>query len=313
MNMIDNHFEAFTYIYAIIGICGIEFLSRQNYYGYGIDDAFVLGFLGTVCLAVGVNTESPTAAFATLAVAGFFCCVRYVHTISALVCLVGITGFFCCLVFDLKIIASLYLPFIGFLLAVVLFAIHEYLSKKDAFYFYKYALQVLLVFSLVLGYASVNYFVVRELSVALIGVVVDANHDIPFAPVFYFLTFAIPMAYLFFALRRKNREMLVVGLFALACSVLTIRYYYSLLPAETALILGGLVLFGLSWLLISKLRHKESGITFERDRHSDKNALLYAQAALINSQISVKPQAIETGDMPFGGGGFSGGGSEGSY
>lgn len=313
LTIIEGYFEWVTFLYAIVGLVGIEFLSKQNYFGYGLDDAFVLGFQSMLCLAIGINTESPTAAFLTMAIAGIFCCIRYVNTVSALLAVIGITGFFCCLVFDLKLFPELYLPFIGFLLAIVFYAIYYRLKKMPEMYFYQYALQVVQIFSLVLGYASINYFVVRELSVELMGIVVTPGHDIPFAAVFYALTFAVPVFYLVYALKQKSRELFVIGLLCLGCSVLTIRYYYSILPPETALMLCGLILFGAAYFCIKKLKHKESGITFERDRYSDKNTLLYAQALIVNSQISVKPTATDTGDMPFGGGGFSGGGGGGNF
>lgn len=311
--IMEHQFEIFTFVYAIIGWVGIEFLSRQNYYGYGLDDAFAIGLCTMAAMAFGINTESATVAFFVLGLVGVFCSIRYVHTVSMLLGLAGITGFFCCLVFDLEIIAALYLPFIGLGLAVVMYAIYRHFQNRLETYFYQYSLQVLQVFSLILGYASVNYLVVRELSVEMLHLVVDANHDIPFAIVFYLLTFALPIGYLFFGLKYKMRPLLILGLLTMACSILTIRYYYSILPAETALILAGILLFALAYICIRKLKGKESGITFERDRHSDKNSLMYAQVILANSQISVKPPVSDSGPMPFGGGGFSGGGSSESY
>ncbi len=311
--IMERQFEAFTFMYGIIGLVGIEFLSRQNYYGYGLDDAFTIVLCTMTAMAFGINTESPTVAFLVLGAMGVFCAIRYVHTVSMLLGLIGITGFFCCLVFDLEIIAALYLPFIGLGLAVAMYMVFRHFNSRSEAYFYQYGLQVLQVFSLILGYTSVNYFVVRELSVEMLHITVDAQHDIPFAAVFYLLTFAIPLLYIFFGLKYKMRALLILGMLTLGCSVLTIRYYYSILPAETALIVAGVLLFALAYACIRKLKGKESGITFERDRHSDKNSLMYAQVILANSQISVKPPVSDSGPMPFGGGGFSGGGSSETY
>lgn len=307
-----THFEWAIYWYALVGLVGSELLVRQNFFGHGLDDAFILGFVSMISAAVAVNLESATAIFITLAIVGLICCIRYVNTISALVCLVGITGFFCCLSFDLEIIPKLYVPFIGLVLAIEMYLFYHHMHAKPQLNFYKYAMQVVQAFSLVLGYASINYFVVRELSVELLNMNLAPEQDIPFAWIFYILTFALPIGYLWYSLRLKSKEMLWIGALALVCSVMTIRHYYSVLLPEVALILAGIILFAIAYLLIRKLRHKESGITFERDRYSDKNAMLYAQAILVNSQISVKPESISS-DMPFGGGGFSGGGAGESY
>jgi len=303
------HFEWAIYSYALVGLVGSELLTQNNYFGYGLDDAFVLGFLAMICIAIGVNTESFTAGFAAMAVFGVLCSLRYVNAISALIGLIGMTGFCCCLSFDLEIVPKFYLPFMGFFLAIVTYVFYHKMHDKREAYFYQYPMQIVQVFSLILGYASVNYFVVRELSVDLMNIVVTTDNDIPFAWIFYILTFAIPIVYLGYSLQVKSREMLLIGALALGCSIMTIRHYYSVMPPEIALILAGIILFVLAYFLIRKLRHKESGITFERDRHSDQNSLMYAQAIIVNSQISVNGVEDDSGEMPFGGGGFSGGGS----
>ena len=164
------------------------------------------------------------------------------------------------------------------------------------------------VFSLILGYLSVNYLVVRELSLALMGIEVAPNGDIPLAFLFYALTFAIPIGFLVFSLKQKSRPMLIIGILAFAFSVFSIKYYYSFIPVEIALILAGILLFGFAYICIVKLKHKESGVTFMRDRNTDANSLLYAQAIIVNSQINIGVSAPES-EMPFGGGGFSGGGA----
>ena len=56
------------------------------------------------------------------------------------------------------------------------------------------------------------------------------------------------------------------------------------------------------------MQHKTSGITFQPDRDANSNIILNAQALIINSQISTKP-VMDESKMPFGGGGFSGGGN----
>ena len=163
-----------------------------------------------------------------------------------------------------------------------------------------------------LGYAAVNYMVVRELSESLMGIVVTKGNDIPLAYLFYGLTFGIPLGYIYCALQKKDRTILTVGLLALGYSFFTIRFYYSLMPLETALLLAGVLLFAISFFSNKKLQHKTSGITFQPDRDANSNIILNAQALIINSQISTQP-VMDESKMPFGGGGFSGGGAGESF
>lgn len=303
----ENYYWA-VYVYALVGLGGSEILARQHFFRHGLDDAFVLSFVCTFAFTVGMNTQSPTLACIALFVAGAFAGARYLHTLSMVLALLGLFGFFCCLAFDLGVIPKGYVPLVGLLLAVVIYAVWYFLRANPKAYFYKHILRGMQVLGLVLGYVSVNYFAVRELSVALMDLALKPGDDIPFAWLFYLLTFALPMAYIWYGLRIKNKPMLWIGGAAFCASVLTIRYYYTMLLLEWALMLSGIFLFAIAYTLIKKLRHKESGITFERDRHSDKNTMLYAQAILVNSQINIAPVATDQG-MPFGGGGFSGGGS----
>ena len=306
--IMESSYKIMIFVYAIIGLGGSEFFSRKGYYGYGFDDAFIIGFPVTFACAVGVNLESILAGFITLALAGIFCCLRYVNTFAAFIALIGIAGIFATLVLDMGIIEKLYLSFVMFFLAIGIYLAQiKFNTLKDA-YLYKNALRVMQVFSLILGYLSVNYLVVRELSLALMGIEVAPNGDIPLAFLFYALTFAIPIGFLVFSLKQKSRAMLIIGILAFAFSVFSIKYYYSFIPVEIALILAGILLFGFAYICIVKLKHKESGLTFMRDRNTDANSLLYAQAIIVNSQINIGVSAPES-EMPFGGGGFSGGGA----
>jgi len=251
--------------------------------------------------------------FAVMFVMGFLSCIRYVNTLSALLSCVGLVGFFFTLITEFKVISSLYLPFVGLVLAAVIYYVFYSFSTNAKFFIYRNALQFTKIFSLVLAYASVNYMVVRELSESLMGIVVEKGNDIPLAFLFYGLTFLIPLTYIYYSLQKKDRTVLTIGLLTLGYSFFTIRYYYSLMPPEMALVLAGLLLFAISFFAIKKLQHKETGITFQPDRDSNSNLMLNAQALIINSQISTKAHVAPESKMPFGGGGFSGGGAGESF
>ncbi len=301
-------YEIFIFIFALIGLCGTEFLCSQQFHKHGIDDAFVMGFQALFCTAIGVVTEQSLAVFAVMAIFGLASCIRYVNTWSMLCCLVGISGFFAALVTDAHIIGTAFLPFLMFFLAVGFYRIYMVLYPSPKTGLYRNSVAVVKIFSFLLGYLSVNYLVVRELSQELLGVTISGNNDIPFAWLFYGLTFIIPAFYLYYSLRTKDRPMLYIGLLSFGFSVFTIRYYYSIMPLEIALILGGAILFGISWFCIGKLKHRETGITFEPDKFTSSEALAYAQAAIVNSHAHINVSQDQS-PMPFGGGGFSGGGA----
>lgn len=311
-NLISSNYEVLIYLYAIIGLVGSEVFARKSFFGHGLDDAFVLSWQGTFCAAIGVSFESTTLAFAVLFVIALFSCIRYVNTISALLSGIGLVGFFFTLITNLKVISTMYLPFIGLLLAISIYAVYHKLNSNSSYFIYRNALQLTKIFSLMLGYAAVNYMVVRELSESLMGIVVTKGNDIPLAFLFYGLTFVIPLAYMYYAVQKKDRTILIVGLLALGYSFFTIRFYYSLMPLEIALLLAGVLLFAISFFSIKKLQYKTSGITFQPDRDANHNLIMNAQALIINSQLSTQP-VMDESKMPFGGGGYSGGGAGESF
>jgi hypothetical protein len=260
--LLDTHFSIMVYLYAIISFIGCEVLAKSGYYRHGLDDAFIISAQAALCGAIGISFESSFFVFAVMFVIGLMSCIRYVNTISALISCVGLVGFFFTLITELKVISSMYLPFIGLILAVTIYYVFYKLNSITKFLIYQNALQIIKIFSLVLAYAAINYMVVRELSESLMGIVVTNGNDIPLAFLFYGLTFIIPLAYIYFGLQKKDRTILTVGLLSLGYSFFTIRFYYSLMPLEMALVLAGLLLFAISFLLLKNFKIKQLALLF---------------------------------------------------
>ena len=313
MQALDSNYEWVLFVNAIIGFAGCEFFSRVNFRNFGLDNAFVLGAQIALIAAFGVMTESFLVGFGVMSIIAIICCLRYVNAFSALMSCFGIIGFFCTLIIENKIIPMLYLPFILFLLSTIFYFFYIKGRNMQSFIYYKNSLQMVQIFSLLLGYFSLNYLVVRELSVELMNIVVSGANDIPFAFLFYGFTFIIPIIYIIYALKSKDKIMLYIGFLTLCFSFFTIRYYYSIIPIEIALILAGIILFALTYWSIKLLKNKESGLTFKPDHGNNKNALSVAELLIINSEINVNPVAPVEQNINFGGGDFSGGGSSGSF
>ena len=305
-------YKVVLFVLAGIGLATTEILTRNGFHNYGLDDAFILGFQVVLYAAVGVATEQSTAVFTVMAIAGTACCYRYFSTGSMLFAVIGLAGFFASLITDVKLVSSNFLPFVMAAVAYGLYSLYKVIHRKKENRLYRNSLRLVKMFSLILGYLALNYLVVRELSEELIGLQISRGDDIPLSYLFYFLTFAIPLFYIYIGLRYKDRVFLVIGLLALAFSLFSIRYYYSILPVESALIFGGVLLFGISWYSILFLRNRETGLTFNRDRFTDSESFSMAQAVIINSAVEMESDSHDQ-PMKFGGGGFSGGGAGDSY
>lgn len=308
-------FNICCYIFAAVGFAGAEILANQKYYGHGLDDAFILGAILNIGFAIAITTEGYELNIAFfVAVTSFLMYRRYLHLPSLLVFCFAASAVLFYGMFEFGLIGQTILPFVVMLVsALFYFVTKRIINNLKKSYFYS-GLLLANSFCLILFYLSCNYLVVRELSLELLGNEVRAGSDIPFAFFFYAFTFIVPVVYLVQALKTKDRIMLWISFLAIAFSIFTIRFYYSVLPIEIALTLGGLVLFAITYFSIKKIKDNEIGLTFKPDRINNSNAILNAETLIVASAFGLKPEVkAENSPMDFGGGGFSGGGSEGSF
>lgn len=313
-SVVQEKEEILLFLITLIGIGGLEIQCRQNHYGYGIDDAFLLVFLLMLGIFIGITFNGNELLIAScVTIASIFTYLRYLHLSSMLIACLAITTTIAYTVFELGSIGKSLLPFIMMLVATAAYFISKKgLEKLDAIYYFN-GLQLINNYALILFYLAGNYLVVRELSFLLLGNEIPEGQDIPFAIFFYAFTFIVPIAYTLFALKTRNRTMLWIGALALAFSIYTIRYYYALLPIEIALSIGGFVLFFFSYFVIKRIKDKETGISFKIDRFIDSSALAHAEILITATQMGMKPTAVDESKIKFGGGDFSGGGSSGSF
>lgn len=304
------------YLFAVVGIVGAELLSNQTYYRHGLDDAFILGILLNIGVGVFISTENFETGLIPavfVAIASFLTYRRYLHLLSVLVFCMACSAVLFFGMFEIGDIGKTILPFAGMLVSAgfYFFTKKRIKSLKEVYYYN--GLLLANSFCLILFYLSCNYLVVRELSSELLGAEIQPGQDIPFAYFFYAFTFIVPVVYLVQALKTKDRIMLWISFAVIAFTVFTIRFYYSVLPIEAALTIGGLVMSAIAYFSIQKLKNKESGLTFKPDRINNSTAFLDAQTLIAASAFGMKPEVKTESPMDFGGGGFSGGGSGESF
>ena len=310
----NTFFKICCYIFAAVGFGGVELLANQEYHNHGLDDAFILNALLCLGVAIGITTEGYEMVIAFfVAVGALFMFLRYLHVLSMLVFCLSATAFLFYGMFEFGDIGKAILPFVAMIFAGVFYFLTKKMMNHLSESYYYNGLLLANSFCLVLFYLSCNYLVVRELSAELLGTEVKPGADIPFAYFFYAFTFVVPVLYLVQALKAKDRIMLWLSFLAIAFSIYTIRFYHSVLPIEVALTLGGVVLFAIAYFSIRKLKEKESGLTFKPDRINHSDSLLNAEALVVASTFGMKPEVKTDSPMEFGGGGFSGGGSDGSF
>lgn len=307
----DSNFEVIGFVIAIIGLGVLELLCSQKFFRHGLDDAFIVGAQISFYSAIVVDSNSPVACFIAMIIVGLTFAIRYVNTLSFLVFLTGIVFLTSFILIEHTAISSI-LPFVLLVMAVVFYYVHQKFKDHPGLCLYEDVWHWFSIFTLFLGYFSVNYFVVRTLSEDFLSADYSKTR-MPFSWMFYMLMFVVPLGYIFYSLKTRNRTMLYIGGFAFALSIATVRYYHSILPAEWALLLAGFGIFGFVYLVIQKIKTNTSGITFQHDQTNDTAMLNNVEALIVNSQDLKHAEETQQSKMPFGGGGFSGGGSGGSF
>lgn len=306
--LISEDFEFIFFFYAIVAYIGLEVLVNMKFFRHGLDDAFVLTSQISFSIGIGILTEAILPVLITMLVLGLFFAIRFINTISAVIAFIGLVGIFFNLIVEHDVMPKFYLSFVGLILAILVYFFVVYLAKNQNFYSYFKTLDTIRIASLFLGYLSMNYLVVRELSQSLMNLEITNKSDVPLAFVFYGLTFLIPLLYFFLGIQWKDKLVLYTGLTTLAFGFYSIRHYYYFFPIEYIMVISGILLFGLAYLIIQQLKNKTEGVTFQPDRDSDDSLLFNAQAVLSLANANT-PAPTQSNPMDFGGGGFSGGGA----
>ncbi|RDI56297.1 hypothetical protein [Flavobacterium glaciei] len=313
IDAISENYQFLVYLFAFIGFIGTEFLTHLKYYCYGLDDAFLLGSQLCLAIAIGISTDGNELTISLiLSISSLLCYLRYVQLSMAVLFCISITCSVIFTMFELSAFAKTILPFTMMFFAIAIYFGSKKLLTKLTLPFYYNGLIFTQAFALILFYVSGNYMVVRELSSELMGVIVTANNDIPFAFFFYGFMFIVPVGYVVLSLYKKDRFMLWIGILALFFSIYTVLFYYSVLAIELALTIGGLILFTISFFVIKKIKNNANGVTFQPDRFSQGNLLGTAEI-LMATQLGLQPETTVESPMKFGDGGFSGGGSGGEF
>lgn len=309
------NYEILVLVYSLIGFAGTEFLVRDKQYGFGLDDAFLIGAQILLFVSVSIFTNGNYLLISvTIAITATICYLRYLHLLTALFACLGITATVAYLMFEFGTIGKSILPFVMMAFSAMLYFLSKKAITNLKLPYYSKGIQLVNGFSLILFYLSGNYYVVRQLSSLLLNNSIPAEKEISLAFIFYAFTLIVPVIYIVYSLLKKDKIILWIGFLAFGFSIFTIRYYHHILPTEISLTFGGLILFAVTYFSIKKIKTNESGITFLPDRFTNSNSLLNVKAIIAVSQFGLKPEVKpEDSPMTFGGGGFSGGGSDGTF
>ncbi|MCO6501093.1 MAG: hypothetical protein J5I47_12065 [Vicingus serpentipes] len=309
-----NQFEDLRIAFLFFGIVFIAvtdfvLIQKNHHYLSGVTEAGI--YIGLSFIAFGILASQPNNVLIYPLVGillSSIAAVRYLNLLG----LVAVFLFFGWILFQICTsmggMMEALLPFIFMLAFGFTYWGCTKLEQKLTSVIFENAFIVAKTLSLFTVYLAGNYYVVRELSIELMNLHLAEGDDIPFAFLFYAFTVLVPLAYLYFGIKKRSLLFIRTSLLTLALSVITLKYYFSLGMPVLTITFSGAILIVISFLLFRYLKQVQHGFTSEKllnDKWSSKNL-----TAIIASQTLGGNKITTTeNDTTFKGGEFGGGGA----
>jgi uncharacterized membrane protein YgcG len=301
----DGGISAVSILSAIGFIAMLEFLIRdRKLFHSGVDNALLYAALGATMVPFFMLMNNPpvwlSCCFALALLVPAF--LRYADMFTAVACFAVLVFLLANMMMKFPLGAAL-LPF-----GIMFFsALSYFLNRRVVSDYYTNCQAAISVLCLAGFYVGGNYYVVREGNALLNDLIGAVSPQIAFAPLFYVFTVLIPIAYVAFGLKTKDRTLLITGLITFAFSIYTYKYYFSQLPIEQGITILGMAMILLAAALIHYLKTPKTTITDEKD---GERKLANFEALIAAQHLGQVP--AEKG-VEFGGGSFGGGGAGNDY
>jgi hypothetical protein len=291
----------------------LELMVSRNHFRSGVDDALL--WMAGICIVSGLNIMGNISWLTNaiiIFILSFLLFLRFVNIIMAVIANLSLISILFLSFIRLGETARNFSPFVIMITVVVLYLLVRHESKKERWRLYGDGLLVISVSLLVCFYLAGNYFSVREASQALFGFATDREAGIPFGWLFWFSTFAIPITYIVTGIKKKDVVFLRTGLVLVAAIVFTVRYYFHVMPIETAAALCGIILIIAAYTLLKWLHQPKHGFTSEKNPDAPAVDKLRLESLIIAQTFAGGPSAPDEG-IQFGGGTGGGGGATGNF
>jgi hypothetical protein len=301
----------------LVFYCALEFVIYQRkHFRSGVDYALLWMSAGLLYagLCLTANHISFTSQCIILFIISFLFTLRFANFLMTLLAYTSVLALVFNIANETVRAAQLMVPFIIMAVSVAGWLLSNRFYTQEKYRHYRLCLTAIKFATLVSFYLGGNYFVVRELDNYMFGIFHPAGESISIGWLFWMLTVITPVFYLYKGIQKKNSVFLWTGMVLTAATVFTIRHYYSILPAEWAMLLGGILIIAMAYGLIKYLRIPRNGFTSREN--SDRHLLekLQIESLVITETFAAPSLApAPASDFQFGGGSGGGGGAGGQF
>ena len=312
----EDSLNVLTFIFGLICYGALELtVYKFRHFRSGVDYALLWMSAGLLFSGIYMAFNNMSVAFQCITVCSIslFFALRFANHLMALVAYIAWLIWIINTGTRLDENYQQLLPFIimAVSIAVCFLSFKLYDVKKCGHY--RECLAILKVASLVSFYLAGNYFAVSEMNHSLFSHPGNTE-NISMAWLFWILTVATPLFYIYRGVRKKDHLFVWTGLGLVAATVLTIRYYYHLMPVEWELISGGMVMIVIAYVLIRYLKTPRHGFTSLESSNKRLLENLHIESLIIAETFGGSAVAkAPPNDFRFGGGSGGGGGAGGEY
>lgn len=302
---VSSGFRVISILMAAVSYFFLELMVKsKKYFNAGVDNALMILILA---FTWGVFISSEGTPYwilmnSVLMLVSLWLSIRFADSFMAIVA--GCFFFAICFLLFKKS-GGTTIPWFAFVMMLVTAGMYFLVRKmaKTISFVYEKCLTVLTVFLLIAFCAAGNYWVISELQGSLINKPVSLSYGW----LFWILTFLIPILYIVYGIVKKEILHLRTGIILIILSVLTYKFYYTLLPVEVEMLLLGLLLIAICYFLIKWLQPCRYGFTSEAisPRPSWKNIEALVIAETMGGDNTPQVDNLMSGGSG-GGGGASG-------
>ncbi|MBC9932384.1 hypothetical protein [Chitinophaga qingshengii] len=306
-------FRAILIFAALLCIAALEFgIHEKKSYRSGINESLLWSAIGLILTGVIIeNYDIPPTAIALLIFGlTFLATLRYADMVCAAAAFLSLLAV---IYIRLAGPTDTWLPMFMMAPSLLMYLVATVLVKRKALRHYSNCLTLLQILSLITLYLTGNYYVVRETYSIAYDMTFEPGQRIPGESFFWTFTVMIPLVYLFLGTRKKDAILLRTGLILVAMIVFTIRHYHSIMPLETAMVIGGLIMTGGAWALIRYLHPPKHGFTYLASDEPGMADKLKVESLIIAQTFTPATGPADPGSPNFGGGSGGGGGASGDF
>jgi hypothetical protein len=286
----------------------------KKHYNSGVDNvllaAVVVLFASAMLDITNIHTHEEIVLFALIFTSAFLLAWRFADGMMTATGTAALLLFVFFSFYQLTAIATQLILALLIMPAAAVYLLARKLSARPSNLIYRKALQLAAIVALIGLYTAGNFYVAFEVSMN-----VARRGHMPvlsswMAMFYWTCTAVVPLAYVAMGIVKKDVILLRLGAIAAAVSVLTFRYYYAVLPPETAMIVFGGIIILAAYLLIKKLAIPYRGFV---SKHEQRSADTLNVEGVLTAEVFGTTSTVSEQPTTFGGGSFGGAGAGSKY